>query len=314
MLPRNLQRPLFRISLAVIFIILCFYHFLDSPTSLQTVPLSPPVSPSASDKIPQNIWEVFFNYSSFDRLGESVQSWILKNQDYSYMLVSKEGAETFVKEHYSERSEIAHAFLNLKIPIFQADLLRYMLLEIKGGVYSDVDTTALKPIREWIPQQFLSETRAIVGIEYDQLDSPRPSHGFSERISFCQWTLAISPGHPMITKIVEEVVKTLHQMAEDNGSTIAALKVKDKEVGSATGPGIWTRVVMQSLSIASGSSVTYKNITGLKEPRLFGNILILPIDGFGTGQPHSGSNPNDAGTALVRHQFSMSWRHDEWNA
>lgn len=230
------------------------------------------------------------------------------------MLVGKEGAETFVKEHYSERPGIAHAFLDLQFPIFQADLLRYMLLEAKGALYSDVDTTARKPIREWIPQHLLSQTRAIVGIEYDQLDSPGPSHGFSERISFCQWTLASTPGHPMMTRIVEEVVQTLHRMARNSESTIAALKVKDKEVGNVTGPAIWTRVVMQSLSIASGSLVTYKNITGLKEPRLFGDILILPIDGFGTGQPHSGSKQDDADTALVRHQFSMSWRHDEWNA
>lgn len=228
------------------------------------------------------------------------------------MLLGKEGAERFVTEHYSQRPEIAHTFLELDYPIFRADLLRYMLLEAIGGVYSDIDTTALKPIRDWIPQQFLSQTRAVVGIEYDQLDDPGPSHGFIDRISFCQWTLASSPGHPMMTRIVDEVVDALHGMARRNATTIAALKAKDKEVGDVTGPAIWTRVVMESLSIATGSLVTYKNITGLKEPRLFGDILILPIDGFGTGQSHSGSNQEDDDSALVRHHFSMFWRHDGW--
>lgn len=129
------------------------------------------------------------------------------------MLVSKKGAESFVKEHYSKKPHIAQTFLDLKYPIFRADLLRDMLLEIKGGMYSDVDTTARKPKREWIPQHLLSQTRATLGIEYDQLDNSGPSHGFSERILFCQWTLASSPGHPMMTRIVEEVVRTLHQMA-----------------------------------------------------------------------------------------------------
>lgn len=238
----------------------------------------------------------------------------MQNQDYSYMLLSKEGAEKFVKEHYSRRPEILNTFLDLNFPIFRADLLRYMLLEAVGGVYSDIDTTALNSVRDWIPPQFQSQTRAVVGIEYDQLEDPGPSHGFAERISFCQWTLASSKGHPMMTRIVEEVVNNLRIMARKNGTTIAALKVKDKDVGGVTGPAIWTQVVMQSLSIASGHPVTYKNVTGLKEPRLFGDILILPIDGFGTGQPHSGSSQGHVASALVRHKFGMFWRHDDWDA
>ena len=85
-------------------------------------------------------------------------------------------------------------------------------------------------------------------------------------------------------------------------------RLRTKILG-VTGPTIRTRVVRQSLSIASGTTETYKNITGLKEPRLFGDILILPIDRFGTGQPHSSSTQNDAASALVRHQFGMFWRH-----
>lgn len=228
------------------------------------------------------------------------------------MLVGKEGAENFVREYYSERPDIVQTFVDIRHPIFQSDLLRYMLLQAKGGVYSDIDTTVRKPIRDWIPTILLPKTRAVVGIEYDQLDDPGPSHGFSERISFCQWTLAASPGHPMMANIVEEVVSTLQDMARKNHSTVADLKVHDSQVGDITGPGIWTRVVMDSLSAATNTTVTYRNVTGLKEPRLFGDILILPIDGFGTGQPHSGSSQNDPDTALVRHQFKMSWRHDSW--
>lgn len=54
-------------------------------------------------------------------------------------------------------------------------------------------------------------------------------------------------------------------------------------------------------------------MSALKEPTLFGDILILPIDGFGTGQPHS-SNLKDgnAETALVEHSFGMSWGKDKW--
>lgn len=52
----------------------------------------------------------------------------------------------------------------------------------------------------------------------------------------------------------------------------------------------------------------------LEEPRLFGDILILQIGGFGTGQPHSGSlKDGKAETALVEHTFSMSLGKDKWD-
>lgn len=317
MLFRTLRRRPWESCLVITLVLLLYFYHGRIIINDHPSPLPTPVDLSNQNlslkEIPRNIWQVFLGYSPFDRLGETVQSWVMANQDYSYMLVSKEGAENFVREYYSERPDIVQTFIDIRYPIFQSDLLRYMLLEAKGGVYSDIDTTVRKPIRDWIPTHLVPKTRAVVGIEYDQLDNPGPSHGFSERISFCQWTLAASPGHPMMAHIVEEVVDTLQNMARKNHSTIADLKVHDNQVGDVTGPGIWTRIVMQSLSAATNTRVTYRNVTGLKEPRLFGDILILPIDGFGTGQAHSGSSHNDPDTALVRHHFKMSWRHEPWS-
>ena len=47
----------------------------------------------------------------------------MQNQDYSYTLLSKEGAEDFVKQHYSPKPKIAETFLDLEYPIFRADHL-----------------------------------------------------------------------------------------------------------------------------------------------------------------------------------------------
>lgn len=228
--------------------------------------------------------------------------------------MSDQGADTFVRKHYlADRMEIAHTFLDTHVPIFRSDLLRYMLLESEGGIYTGLDTKPRKPINEWVPAHFRPYVRAIVGIEYDQLNNPEPSHGFSERISFCQWTIAIAPKHPMMTRIVKRVVANLKDYAQKKG-TISALSNPDARVGEVTGPATWTTVVWESLSEAlGGAKLDYRNVSGLKEPTLFGDILILPIDGFGTGQPHSGSLENGrAETALVEHSFSMSWRKDKW--
>ena len=50
------------------------------------------------------------------------------------------------------------------------------------------------------------------------------------------------------------------------------------------------------------------NLTGLKSPRLFGDVLVLPIDAFASGVPHSGASPFGSGEAFVTHQFQGSWR------
>ncbi|KAG8532021.1 uncharacterized protein KY384_003657 [Bacidia gigantensis] len=232
------------------------------------------------------------------------------NQDYDYKLVSSEGADHFVRKYYSNRPDILTLFLNLKFPVLRSDLLRYLILESEGGVYSDLDTAALKPFNEWIPSHMKEKVRAVVGIEYDQGDD-EPYVGMNEPLQFCQWTMASSPGHPIMKKVVSSVVRSLQELALKNQTTIEALSPSDGEVITVTGPKVWTDAVFQSLSEAMASSMSHVNITGMREPTLFGDILILPIDGFGSGQPHSGSwrGEGNAPTATVRHMWKGSWKH-----
>jgi mannosyltransferase OCH1-like enzyme len=40
-------------------------------------------------------------------------------------------------------------------------MLRYLILYANGGVYSDIDTKALKPISTWIPEQLKNKVNAV---------------------------------------------------------------------------------------------------------------------------------------------------------
>ena len=285
--------------------------FLPQKSSIPACASSFDEEAQVSPVIPRKLWQTFFNYSPFDRLGESVQSWILQHRDFHYTLVSSEGADNFARIFYSNRPMIRDTFLETKHHILRADLLRYMLLESEGGVYSDVDTTLLRPFTEWIPESYTNDTRAIVGIEYDSLGAEPLEHGFPRPISFCQWTIAANKGHPMLVNAVKAVTQALRDEASAHKKPLGELRVEEQNVGRVTGPGIWTDVVFESLSIAAGVNVTAENITGLQEPRLFGDVLIMPINAFGTGQSHSGSILSGSADALVRHQFKMSWR-EQW--
>ena len=193
----------------------------------------------------------------------------------------------------------------------KSDLLRYLILSIEGGVYADIDTVNLKSIGQWVPEKYRKDTRVVIGVEFDRLDGPNWVQVHPD-LQFCQWTIAASPGHALFSSMVESVISELQVFTKSQQTTFSELNVSVSEVMQLTGPAAWTDIVFRQLQQYESDVTSLRNFSGLIEPRLVGDILILPIDGFGMGQPHSdstndGSIPSDA---LVRHQFRGSWRHE----
>ena len=299
------RRPT-RSALGTFLIILYLYFFtFRSPT--ESVVRRPRSLQPHLEGIPPRIWQIFFGYDRLDDYAPAFQTWILMNQDYSYTLMRNKGADDFVRKHYADRPNVLETFLQLKLPVLRSDLLRYMILESQGGVYSDLDTVLEKSVRDWIPRKMRYKVRAIIGVEYDQLDG-EPYQGMSERIQFCQWTMAASRGHPIMRKIVKKVVAAVNETAVSQTTTIADLSPSDDEVLKISVPVIWTHAVLEGLSEATGTAVTYLNITGMTVPRFFGDVLVLPIDAFGGGQVHSNSTREGPGDFFVRHQWKGLWK------
>lgn len=134
------------IATAAIFALIVIIYWLCIHEPIIQLPAPLPSSPL--QQIPRNIWQLYFGYSPLGDLGTSIITWISMNQDFQYVLMSSEGGNAFVQKHYSDQPKVLQTFLDLQFPIFRSDLLRYMLLEAEGGVYSDLDTTAQKPIIE----------------------------------------------------------------------------------------------------------------------------------------------------------------------
>jgi alpha 1,6-mannosyltransferase len=193
----------------------------------------------------------------------------------------------------------------------KSDLLRYLILEIEGGVYTDTDTIALKPIDSWVPSSIRDKVGLIVGIEFDRRDGGAWTD-IPHWLQFCQWTIAAVPGHPVFQKMVDRVLQSLNDLSETHGLPIDHLNLTSFEVMNSTGPAAWTDVVFELLQKHDPALETTKDLSFMTAPKLYGDILVLNIDGFGMGQPHSGST-ND-GTipeaALMRHLFRGSWRGD----
>lgn len=115
------------------------------------------------------------------------------------------------------------------------------------------------------------------------------------------------PGHPIFEKVVARVVHHLEYLARIQNTSLGSLKVSKKEVLGATGPGAFTDAVMEALTENMGRKVRWDEVSGLKVPKIFGDVLILPINGFGGGQKHSRSGNSEYGERLVQHHSGRSW-------
>jgi alpha 1,6-mannosyltransferase len=261
---------------------------------------------------PAKIWQTWrLPLSAQDEDSENVRSWTKLNPTYRYELLTDDASETYVLESF-HRKGIVETYFNLHDPILRADLLRYLILLADGGVYSDIDTKVLKPIDAWIPPWWVDVVNVVVGVEVDQPGNKWVDWYYD--YMFCQWTIMSKPGHPLMEATVERVIKALWAFAESQNTTLSEIQPSYHDVLGLTGPGAFTDAVFQYLSHVTGGKVTAVDLSGQTRPMLFGDVLILPINSFASGQAHSGSGKPEQEDALVQHMFRGSWKSNKFTA
>jgi alpha 1,6-mannosyltransferase len=267
--------------------------------------------PAYPAEFPKNIWQTS-THSDQAKWEVSSSTWSDLNPDWSYHYLSDETATSFVHKEFQDRASIVHFWDSLANPILRADLLRYLVLLAKGGVYSDIDTTALAPISEWIPGDLTDQVNAVVGIEYDD----KPGSWAIKPIGFCQWTLMAKPGHPLFERVVQRVISNLEFAARLQRVELSLLELDFSEVLAGTGPGLMSDVLIDVVrDQMRAPQFDWASFHDLREPTLFGDILILPINGFAGNQKHSHSGDPAYGEKLVQHHFGRSWYlRDQQNA
>ena len=122
---------------------------------------------------------------------------------------------------------------------------------------------------------------------------------YPRSLQFCQWTMASAPGHVVIQRVVELVLKNL-----------AAVNISEIPVGNVvhlTGPAPFTDAIMEVLG---KQDVGIKDLRNMKQPILFGDILTLPITAFSPGVGHMGSKSIYDKQALVNHNFAGEWKEE----
>ncbi|KAI1265436.1 hypothetical protein F5Y18DRAFT_386538 [Xylariaceae sp. FL1019] len=291
---------------------------LSPPTPVITPTNVLPFTFSTGHRIPPKIWQILFPHPNspvdvpFDpQVLVDTPSWLTLNPGYSYILVGQREADYFINTHFSADAKLLSAWEAITNPGVKSDLLRYLMLYIEGGVYTDIDTEALKPIDTWVPEKYRDRAKVIIGIEWDQLDGGAWAE-IPHRLQFCQWTIAAAPGHPLFMKMAYHTIDRLEELATEHQTTLMDLELSSAEVLTSSGPSSWTDIVLQHIIGMDPDITDVTDFSGMKPtgPRLHEDILILTIDGFGMGQTHSNSTHDGTipEAALLKHKFRGSWR------
>lgn len=262
-------------------------------------------------KFPAYIWQTWKytpSSSNFDedlRAGEA--SWTELHPTFIHEVITDQTAVHLIRYLYASVPEVYEAYNAMPIPVLKADFFRYLILLARGGIYSDIDTTALKSAIDWIPADVPpSSVGLIVGIEADP-DREDWKDWYSRRIQFCQWTIQAKPGHPVLRNIVAAITEDTLRMKK---AGILKKKRMDKSIVEFTGPAIWTDTIFSYMNDKdyfkveqSARNITWEAFTGIEKPKKVGDVVVLPITGFSPGVGQMGAGELDDPQAFVKHDF-----------
>jgi alpha 1,6-mannosyltransferase len=262
-------------------------------------------------KFPAYIWQTWKYTPASGEFEESFRpaeaSWSEKHPGFIHEVITDQVAVHLMRHLYASVPEVLEAYNALPLPILKADFFRYLILLARGGIYSDIDTLALKSALEWVPDAVPREAIGLViGIEADP-DRPDWNDWYSRRIQFCQWTIQSKPGHPVLREIVAQITnKTLDMKRRGLLKQVA----DDDKVIEFTGPALWTDIIFDFFNdpkyfdmSASKQNISWKDFTGMKAPKKVGDVVVLPITSFSPGVQQMGAEDYDHPMAFVKHDF-----------
>lgn len=274
-------------------------------------------------KFPKKIWQTWkVDPLDFEeRESTRARSWTKMNTGYRYEVLTDGNDLDYVETHFGpegeNRPDIVETYRTLNATIIKADLLRYLVMYVEGGVYADIDVEALKPVHEWMPKNISEhDVGLMISVEIDEPTFANHTILGQKSQSFCQWTFMCKPRQPVMLRLIEHVLHWLNEVAQSQNTDIAHITLNFDEVITGTGPSAFTGAIMREMQAQTKETVSWDMFHALQEPRLVGNILVMTVEAFAAGQGHSNSGNHDNPKALIKHHYHASlWpsRHPRYS-
>lgn len=134
--------------------------------------------------IPKIIWQTYKTEYPPEQSRESIKTWLTLNSEYEWCYMDDRVCDSFIKDNFSD--EFYQMYCALPLGVMRADVWRVCVVYIYGGVYSDVDTRCLKPIKQWIRP----EHELVICVE-------------TEWGALVNFTFAAKPKHPALYSVLE---------------------------------------------------------------------------------------------------------------
>ncbi|KAJ3083894.1 membrane-bound alpha-1,6- mannosyltransferase Initiation-specific [Rhizoclosmatium hyalinum] len=236
-------------------------------------------------------------------------SWQQKNPSYSHTVLNDKAADEFIAANFDKETQTAWA--KMPLPVLKADLLRYAMLYIHGGIYSDSDTECLQPIDSWYgPYESAS---FIASVEWY-----KDSHNFDvpmyKKTQLVQWTFGASPRHPALLATINDIVQKV------SFASIAYLSSK-KNVEAIGGPQVLTRHVLEYMKSHGDDLDSLQKADDDKGRMYFkkSRVLLLPMFSFMAQLAPERLDPviaakkkSQESTLFVNHHFAGTYLDNGW--
>ncbi|EAQ87801.1 hypothetical protein CHGG_04420 [Chaetomium globosum CBS 148.51] len=218
--------------------------------------------------------------------------------------MTESSADSYVRNKFGATDpDLVEMYLGLTVPIFKADILRYLLLFSEGGVYCDLDISCEVPIDEWIPPQFQGNASVVVGWEFDV---GWPGNFIRQ---FTTWSIMAKPGSPHLWMVVQDILQSFRDKMKEKNVPIEGLTLDMLgDVVDATGPRRFTRSILKS--VGEAYNTTLEDIQELLEPKLAGDVLVLPGYAF-AASANTYDEAMHVPPPLLKHHYAGTWKNEK---
>jgi hypothetical protein len=149
--------------------------------------------------IPKNIFQTHASTELTEGAYKAIQTWRELNPTWNHYFFTDADQRTFIEENFSQ--DVLWAYDQLIPGAYKADLWRYCVLYIKGGIYVDHKLALDIPLDSVIPEE----------LEFASYqDRPMPSYAQKELLFYVWQAFIISkPQHPFLKHAIDLVVENI---------------------------------------------------------------------------------------------------------
>ena len=150
------------------------------------------------------------------------RSWLTLNPDFEHRFYDDDECIDFVRHNAPQFLRI---YQGLPTAIQRADLFRYLVVYLTGGMWADIDMECLRPIAP-----LLAANRMILSVETKLTRVRQRELGYRGRVQLANCIFAAAPQHWFLGRLLDSI--RCYQPTEPP---------TDEEVESSTGPRLLTR-------------------------------------------------------------------------